>query len=319
MRRKDTDMSTKDDKPQSDQCAPCDLEGIDNLACTAARFQRQAEVINGVAGDLETYRTQYGGAKKAYSTAWDAANAEIATIRTQLDTLYEQLRCRLSDGKRECLETARDDVFADIDECAGPLGCCVGPCEFSDTISDTDDVASLTARIQQYRDETTSNTACFIALIAEPDALAARVAAIKSEVTALASDVAGGGDATLVVKWYARWLIADKQLELNRIGNGFTTVAAYMDCLCAALTCVSSGWTVIAVLEGAMAELACKDAAKAKACQQKKDDILDAVLDAYQECCDSGSDDSATSDTPSGGKECAEPPAEEPAAPATAS
>ncbi len=310
-------MSTQDNKPQSGQCAPCDLEGIDNLACTAARFQRQAEVINGVSADLVTYRTQYGGAKKAYSAAWEAAGSEVSAIRTELDSLYEQLHCRLSDDKRECLEKARDDVFAEIDECTGPLGCCVGPCEFDETVSESDDVASLTARIQQYRDETISNTGCFVALIGEPVALAARVAETKSEVTALSTDMAGGGDATMVVKWYARWLIADKRLELNRVGNGFTTVAAYMDCLCTALKCVSAAWTVIAVLEGVTAEKACQDAAKAQACQQKREDTLESILDSYQACCDSG--DCAAPAPPSDGKECAEPPAAPASAPGTAS
>jgi len=287
-------MSTDGDTPKSGQCAQCDLEGIDNLACTAAKFQKQAEVINDVAADLVTYRDQYTGAKKAYSTAWDAAKTEIATIRTELDSLYDQLHCRLSDDKRECLEKARDTVFGEIDECSGPGGCCVGPCTFDDTVSDTDDVTSLSARIQQYRDETTSNTACYVALIGEPDALTARVAAVKSEVTSLSSDVAAGGDTSAVVTWYARWLIADKQLEPKRIGDGFTTVADYMDCLCTALTCVSSAWPVIAVLEGAKAQLACQDEAKVKACQQKKDDTLDSILDAYQECCDSATDGTST-------------------------
>lgn len=311
-------MDTKDDKPQSGQCAPCDLEGIDNLVCTAARFQRQAEVISGVAGDLATYRTQYDGAKKAYSSARDASDTEISTIRAELDSLYEQLHCRLPDDKRECLEKARDDVFTEIDECTGPLGCCVGPCTFDDTVSDADDVTSLTARIQQYRDATTSNTACYVALIGEPTALAARVAEVKSEVTALSGAVAGGGDATLVVRWYARWLIADKRLEPNRIGNGFASVSTYMDCLCTALKCVSAAWPVIAVLEGAKAELACQDEAKAKACQQKIADTLDSILDTYLECCDSADDGSGTPDMP-GDKDCPEPPAEEPATPATAS
>ena len=189
----------------------------------------------------------------------------------------------MTPGQKECLDKAAEDVFSDIDECSPDPGCCVGECEFDDEVGD-DDIAALTARIEKYRRDTEANTACFTSLVGEAQALIDQIAAIKAEVTALAAVITGSSDKAKVPRWYARWLIATYRLELAHLGHGFTSVAAYSDCLCKALQCIAAGWGAIAVLEGARAEKQCLADAEAAECKRKSEATLESILEAY-ECC----------------------------------
>jgi hypothetical protein len=264
----------------------CDLEAIEQLTCTAKRFGRQAEVMNEVAPKLEEYRTQFAAARQKYTDAVNAATVDLDAIRKVLDELVEQLRCRLTDHQRECLEQAAESVFHDIQECSDPTGC---QSPYDDTPAPDPetqtDSAALAVEIARRRANLAEKAAYFTALIAEPDTITQRVAWLKSEAESLAKVVAGGGDASKVARWYARWLILDYWATLSRIGHGFGSVASYVDCLCEVLKGLVSGWTTVAILEGRKAELDCYDTAKQQACQRKKDDTLQAILDAYEACC----------------------------------
>jgi hypothetical protein len=276
--------------PQTGNCQPCDLGSVEGIACKAQRYQKQSEVMVQAATDLDGYKKQYDEARKAFGDAWEATAAEITAVRAQLDEIYQVLKCRLTPEQKECLDEAAEKEFEVIDECAPPAGCCVGNCEFDDAVGEDDDAASLTARIEAYRRDTAANTTCFLSLVGEAQARADQVAKIKAEVTSLAADSAGG-DATKVPRWYARWLIADHQLQLSRLGHGFTTAVAYGDCLCKALQCIAKGWDAIAVLEGARAELACLEAAAKTECERRTASVLVTILDAY-ECCMEGVEES---------------------------
>ena len=107
-------------------------------------------------------------------------------------------------------------------------------------MAEDDDVTDLTARIEKYRRWTEANAACFTSLVGEAATITAQVARLKAEVTALATDSAGSDKAKLP-RWYARWLIASRALELTHLGHGFTSVSAYSDCLCTTLQCIASG------------------------------------------------------------------------------
>jgi hypothetical protein len=264
-------------------CRPCDLEEFDGLACRAARYAKQAEIMTKVATDLETYKTQYSEARVAFADAWEALAAERAEIQATLDDIEKLLKCRLTEDQKDCLDEAAEDVFEDVDECAPAPGCCVGECDFDDEVADDDDITTLTARIEKYRRWTEANTACFTSLVGEAAAITAQVATLKAEVTALDADVQSGDDAKLP-KWYARWLIASRGLELTHLGHGFTSVAAYSDCVCTTLQCIASGWAAIAVLEGAKAEMMCLEASRTAECERKAGSILESILEAY-ECC----------------------------------
>src|SRR5262249_7601926 len=120
---------TEDNQPTTSGCATCDLEGLEDLVCTAKKFARQAEVMNSVAADLEGYKTQFGDARQKYSDARETSQADIDAIQEILDQREEQLKCRLTPKQRDCLEKGCGDVFKEIDECTGPRGCCLTPCE----------------------------------------------------------------------------------------------------------------------------------------------------------------------------------------------
>ncbi len=276
------DPGDSDDKDCG--CGSCDLEEFDGLACRAKRYAKQAEIMTQVATDLATYKTQYGEARSAFADAWEAIAAEREQVQTQLDEIYELLKCRLTDDQQECLDKAAEDVFEGVDECLPDPGCCVGECEFDDEVAEDDDVTTLAARIEKYRRWTEANTACFTSLVGEAATITAQVATLKAEVTALAADIAASSDKAKLPRWYARWLIATRGLELTRLGHGFTSVSAFSECLCKALQCIAAGWAAIAVLEGARAELACLEESRKAECERKAGAVLQSILEAY-ECC----------------------------------
>lgn len=284
-------------------CPTCDLAEIDTMACTAKRFSRQAEVMNEAAPNLENYRKQYDEARAKYSDARTAALVELEAIRQILGDLAEQLRCRLKDDEIHCLVTSRDDVFDKIDECNGPRGC-QSPCDDADAggMETSEDIEALAAEIERRRRNLTESATYFTGLIAEPDDITSQVGKLRTAADQLKSDVEAGGDK--VVEWYAQWLVLDAATRWDRLGRGFASVTAYMDCLCALLRCIVSGWTVLATLEGRKAELDCYEQARKTACDKLKEieDVRRAVLDAYEECCEKKTSDGHQADGhPEGG------------------
>jgi hypothetical protein len=289
-REKTYDPNGKDSTPEQNDpstgCAPCDLSEIENLSCTAKKFARQAEVMNEITGKLETWKGQYEAARQKYADATAAAGADLAAVREVLDALAEQLRCRLRDDQKSCLEQACQEVFADLDACAGPRGC-QSPCDGSEdgSLITSDDLAKLTAEIERRRRNLTESADYFVKLVAEPDDITRQAAELKAEAVKLASDVAAGGDSEKVIRWYARWLILDTAATPERLGSGFASTSAYLECLCDLLRCLVSGWAFLAQLEGRKAELDCQLKAQQDACDRKRTDTLQAVLDAYESCC----------------------------------
>ncbi len=288
------------DDEKKDGCSTCNLEEIETLTCKAKRFGQQASVMNEVAGDLTTYRQQYADARGKYTPARDAAVLDLAAIQAILDETWETIRCRITDTQKECMTQSSTEVFDDIAACSDPPGC-HSPCVDSDPgdVETMEDIAKLAADIASRRSNLDDSKVYFAALIAEPDTIATRVAQLKADATTLESDVRAGGDSSQIVSLYARWLILKHWASLDRIGHGFASTAAYLDCLCGVLRCLVSGWTHVAVLEGRKAELECFATGKETACEKKKADTLHAILDLFEECC--GPDDSSTT---------AEPPAQ---------
>ena len=168
----------------------------------------------------------------------------------------------------------------------------MGDCTFDDTVSDDEDAAALTARIDAYTVQVLAATACFTSLVGEPKVLKDHVAELKTEVAVLSTE-AGEADQTKLARSYARYLIAVRKHQLTHIGHGFTSVKEYADCLCKALQCIAAGWTAIAVLEGARAEAVCLEKAKKTACEDKQKGVLVAILAGY-ECCKEDSNGNGT-------------------------
>jgi hypothetical protein len=277
-------------KPQqgNGKSATCDPGQIGQLACTAKKYAKQAEVMTEQAvKDLETYRTQFAEARQKYTDARKAAKAELEAIKKILDDLAaDQLKCHPSDEQKECIYEAADEVFTEIEACSDDEKGCESPCDDSpgpDPESQTDSTA-LAAEIARRRANLAATAVRFKELIVESDGIKTRVAELKTKAEALAKDVTAGGDSDKAVSWFARWLIIKYWAAPERVWRGFASVGAYLDCVCGLLKCLVSGWATVALLEGRKAELDCEAEAKAKACQQMKDDTLAAILNAYDEC-----------------------------------
>ena len=287
-----TDKPTSDGST-TDPCGDCDLGAVETLACTAKRFQKQADVVNESLTKINEYKTRFGTARADYQKARDAVGADVAATKTTLDDLIGQLRCRLDDDREECLEKALKTVVKSIRECAGKPGCCADACDF-DKDPGSDTAAALATRIEEYRRKVAKYAACFDQLLTEQTAIATRVAEIKAEVASIAADMAADKPGKDWARLFARALVAHWRLKPNQLWQGHKTVNDYVDCLCTALTCLLKGWEAIAILEGVKAELDCQDDAKDAACLKKQTDVVDEVMRVY--VCECPPDDDQPTD-----------------------
>ena len=278
-------METTQAPPADETCSDCDLEAIEDLACSVKRFQRQAEVAGESLTALTEARTKFGTARADYQAARDAARADVRTAKTQLADVLETLRCKIDDKDEECVEKAFKKVIARIRECAGDPKCCAGPGDFDKTWDEGQPLSALAGRIEQYRKDVAVSMDCFAALIKEQADLPARAAAIKAEVASIASDLAADDPDKDLVRLYGRALVARWQLKPKQLWKGYATVNDYVDCLCQALTNAMQGWEAIAILEGIKAELDCKAEAASTACAKLQSDIVAEVYAEYIRCC----------------------------------
>jgi hypothetical protein len=292
-------------KPPQDngKSSTCDPGQIGQLACTAKKYAKQAEVMTEQAvKDLDTYSTQFAEARQKYTDARTAAKAELDAISVILNGLRDdQLKCKPSEEQKECIDEAADKVFGEIEACSDDENGCESPCDDSpgpDPESQTDST-TLAAEIARRRANLATTADRFKILIGEPDGLKTRVAALKADAEKLAKDVTTGGDGDKAVLWFARLVIIEYWAKPEQVWRGFDSVGAFLDCICGLLKCLVSGWATVAILEGRKAELDCEAEAKEKACEQMKKDTLAAILNAYDECWNSKQE----SDTPAEGKE----------------
>ncbi|MEU6863227.1 hypothetical protein ABZ924_08150 [Streptomyces sp. NPDC046876] len=263
----------------------CDAGAIDELACIATGIQRRAEVTQEHLPQLREFQERFNGARTGYTKARLAAKTDLDEAGTTLGKVREQIRCRVTHEQRHCLGQAVDRVFEEIRRCAGSWGCCVEDCgcDFSDTVGPDDTVATLSARIAHYTTDTLRAAACFTALVSELTALPERAAKIKADAAQLLADVCDPVLGQDVVRLYARLLALLRRIR--EAWRGFSTVSEFVDCLCKALLCVLKGWQAIAVLEGARAELACKEETRRKACERKQKETVEEVMAEYTRLC----------------------------------
>ncbi|MEV0989624.1 hypothetical protein [Streptomyces sp. NPDC049949] len=144
-------------------------------------------------------------------------------------------------------------------------------------------ITTLAARIARYTADTSKAAACFTDLDGELTALPERAAKIKTDAAQLLADVCDAALGKDVVRLYARLLVLLRRSA--EAWRGFTTVSEFVDCLCKALLCVFKGWQAIAVLEGARAELLCKEETRKKACERKQKETVEEVMAEYTRLC----------------------------------
>jgi hypothetical protein len=270
----------------------CDGGGIDDLACRAKGIQRRAEVTNESLAELQEFKTRFATARADYGSARETAAPDIAAAEDQLKAVREQLRCHIGEEDRRHLWHALTKVLQDIEKCAGRPGCCVQDCRFDEPADDEHDgdhdgdkVGRLAGLIERYRRDTKKASDCFRSLAAERTKLPERAATIRKDLDQLAADVAADVKHKELIRHWARLLVARN--DLKQVWNGFSTINAYVDCLCKALEHALKGWQAVAHLEGLKATLECREVAEAAACQRKRDNTVDEVLAEYERVCPS--------------------------------
>lgn len=263
----------------------CDPGAIDELACIATGIQRRAEVTQEHLPQLREFQEKFNSARTQYAKARLAAKTDLDEAAATLGKVREQIRCRVTHEQRHCLQQAVGNVFDDIRRCTGGPGCCADDCgcAFDDTVGQGDTVATLSARIARYTADTLKAAACFTDLDGEITALPERAAKIKTEAAQLLADLCDAVLGKDVVRLYARLLVLLRRI--TEAWRGFETVSGFVDCLCKALLCVLKGWQAIAVLEGARAELVCKEETRKKACERKQKETVEEVMAEYTRLC----------------------------------
>jgi hypothetical protein len=270
-------------------CPTCDLSELDALGCEADRITAQAAATAEGLKVLEPHRKEFDAARKVYTDARTAAQKDVDAAKAALDPLLQDLICRLSREKKECLDQAWDDVRQQLLQCLPPIGCPKLDCDFDTSVSTDSDhrdtLASLKARVQGFRQRAKEIDDVFVALVGEPAALKARAADYRAQAEALAANAAKDTERKDTANWYAQALVL--RWRLGRVWMGYQAVAAYVDCLCNVLTCLLKAWKAIAVLEGIAAERACGEKREKDRCA-----LLDAgtVADILAKCPDQPTD-----------------------------
>ena len=155
---------------------------------------------------------------------------DLTAIRKVLDELVEQLRCRLTDTQRGCLEQATTTCWP------------------TSTRAVNRPAASPRATTPGWRPGRQRGIAELAAEIARRGTTWQVGGLLHSTDRRTGRHRQGGGGTegrgdkaggrrrgrwgrVKVVRWYARWLILDARGE-SKLGRGFESVTAYIDCLC---------------------------------------------------------------------------------------
>jgi hypothetical protein len=279
-------QQTEPEKPEPPETpVACDVGDLDDLQCDVAGIKRLAEVTAEYAPGLEQRRKKFDEAREGYAAARLAATPVVQEIRTHLTAIIDQVRCMLEEDDIKCLDDAYEDVRRRLEECRGPsaAGCCIDDdCDFDTTVVDIP-TADLRARVADIVQRVEKAEQCFDSLVDEPTALAARVAALKGEVEALAAKLGGDPKTSQPARTYAEALIARRKLE--GVWGGFADAGEFIDCLCQGLVCSMRGRQVLASLEAELAVRDCKDG-KAKArCDWLEAHIVEEILETYERLC----------------------------------
>ena len=241
-----TEAGTGSESPEGrpQPCADCDPELLDHLKCRAVGIQAQADYNKTHEDALIQARTQYDGARSAYTSARAAAKPDVVDLGKQLNQVIEQLRCLVDDeSKIQLLDQAFWRIQERLRKCDPKQGCTFhDDCDFDDMVRDCrpEDNASAIADIER---RTAAAATVFTELIAEPANLTKRVADLKTETAAIVSKMASDSRTVDFKMLYAAALVARDHEQT--IWRGFENVNAYIDCLCRTLTCQIKGYDAV--------------------------------------------------------------------------
>ena len=137
--------------------------------------------------------------------------------------------------------------------------------------------------INRYQNRVDKAKKCFNDLLGEPDALVQRVTDAKAEIDAINAALASDPAATDLKQVYAQALVARRHIRV--IWHGFDEAKDFVECLCRALTCWSTGANAIAMLTGKRAFEDCKRTAREKHCDDLQTNTVEEILALYDKLC----------------------------------
>jgi hypothetical protein len=268
-------------KPPPCEDDGCDLGAIDDLECENIGLKERSAKAEEFGKDLTRRRTDFDGARAAYTAARREASATVKDLRHRLTAAKEQLECRLTTDEVYCLVDAYAAVTACLVDCGGTGGCCFeDDCEFDDDCANTTD--ALHAKIAEILRRVTAAETCFDRLILEPTELATRVAAVKTATEAIEAELKADPKTTDLRMTYAKTLVA--WALVVEVWAGFADANAYYECICNALTCSLKGRKLLATLYGKVKELECQDAAKVARCKRLRDNMVEEIMTKALKC-----------------------------------
>ena len=291
----------------------CKPHLIDCLKCKADGIAAQAAYNAATTPNLEAAQAAYDTTRKDYRTKRRDVSLQVQDMRHQIKHLVERVRCSIKQEKVvQCLNEAWSRIAQDLDTCAGPGGCCadVIDCDFDITGADWDcdpdrpyqdylpdqEYQELVNTITHYQARVDKAKQCFNDLLTEPAALVQRVQDVKTEIDAINAALAADPAVTDLKMVYAQALVARRNIRL--VWNGFDEAKDFVDCLCRALTCWTTGANAISLLTGKLAFEDCKRAASKKRCDDLRTNTVEEILALYDklcprsECTEDGSADS---------------------------
>jgi hypothetical protein len=295
----DTDQDHDDDCGcgHHSECADCDPDLIDELACQIEGIQAQATYNSKTQADLKTASDTYVTTRRDYRTARAAAATDVQDLRHRVKKYAHSIRCQITQPRVvECLDRAFERTCHRLEECGIPGGCCsTDDCDYDK--SSPDSYAELVSRIAHYQGRLDREKACFNALVAEATALPQRVADAKTEIDAIEAALKGEPATLDLKRQYAAALVAERHLKWDMIWFGFRHTQDYIDCLCRALTCWTKANDAISVLTGYKAVMDCQEKAREKCCDDLRTKTVDEILLEYERICcsDRGKDDDGES------------------------
>jgi hypothetical protein len=269
--------------PSPDHPGPepnCDPDVLDDFACAAKGIAAQAAYNADHLQALDTARTQYNGARKAYGASGDAARPLVREAEKQLSKIIEQVECLIDDARVvRRLRHAFERVEDRLEQCGDQSGCyCRTDCDYDAEVRDSapEDLASRIADIERRTKEAED---CFADLIQEPTKLTGRLTAVQAEVADVATKIGGNPETTDFTRLYAAALVARR--HLSAVWRGFADVNAYIDCICGLLTCMLKGHAAIAELKRQDAVYQCHRDTEVAACTRLRTNTVDEVIAEY--------------------------------------
>lgn len=276
-------ISGDDGSAAKDAC--CDPRDIDDLRCKMMGIAKQAEYNATFTVSLDKAKTDYDSTRKLYRQTRHDAQVKVQDMAHDVKVLTEGIRCRIEQERVvRNLDAAFDQVVEQLKKCHPETGCCCSEddCDFEVDCHELS-YPELVKRIAVYEARTAAAQECFTALVGEPVALEARVAACKAEIDQINAMLLEDPAKTDLKTAYAAALVAER--HICRVWNSFKDVNEFAECLCCALKCWTNGGDAVSKLMGAQAERDCHRKSAEDYCTRLQGSTVEEIIAIYDKLC----------------------------------